>query len=109
MAQSNESILLGVPSYSPTQTMEPPHSWTHWSDQFQLAIKAKEKKRNWTSTILADRSSKKNQTPILEQAIGSKHGTEKFSRETRKKSAMKLYEAAKRGAEQKKKKIKSLD
>ena len=42
MAQSNESNVRGVPFFWPNHTLEPPRSWTQWSDQFQLAIIAKE-------------------------------------------------------------------
>ena len=42
MAQSNDSNVRGVSPFWPNHTLEPPHAWTQWSDQFQLAIIAKE-------------------------------------------------------------------
>ena len=38
MAQLNESNLRGIHAIWSNHTKEPPQSWTHWSDQFQLAI-----------------------------------------------------------------------
>ena len=42
MAQSNDSNVRGTPPFWPNHTLEPSHAWTQWSDQFQLAIIAKE-------------------------------------------------------------------
>ena len=43
MAQSVGSNLRRSPAFRRKQIMEPPNFWTHWSDQFHLAIIAKEK------------------------------------------------------------------
>ena len=48
----------------PNHTLEPPHSWTQWSDQFQLAIIAKE---NLDIESLNGPEVPETQTPILEK------------------------------------------
>ena len=75
----------------PNHTLEPPHSWTQWSDQFQLAIIAKE---NLDIESLNGPEVPETQTPILEKATGSESDTERATRETRNKNARKHYDAA---------------
>ena len=93
MAQSNESNLLGILSIWRNHTMEPPHPhpWTHWSDQFQFAIIAKEHLDNHNLSGLEVPA---NQFPILLQAAGKELETERASEEARIKKAMKVYVAA---------------
>ena len=91
MAQSNESSLRGVPAFWPNHTMEPPQSWTHWSDQFQLAIIAK---KNLDIDNLSGQEVPQSQISILEQSTGSEPENERASREARNRATMKSYEAA---------------
>ena len=67
MAQSNESKLRRITALWSKQTMEPPHSWTYWSDQFQLAIIAKD---NLDIDILSGPEVPENRIPILKQPTG---------------------------------------
>ena len=92
MAQSNESNVRGIPSFWPKHTLEPPHSWTQWSDQFQLAIIEKE---NLDIDGLNGPEVPETKIPILDQVTGSESDTDRAtSGETRNKNAMKQYEAA---------------
>ena len=91
MAQSNDSNVRGIPPFWPNHTLEPPHAWTQWSDQFQLAIIAKE---NLDLESLNGPEIPETQIPILEQATGSESDAEKANRESRNKSTMKQYESA---------------
>ena len=91
MAQSNDSNVRGIPPFWPNHTLEPPHAWTQWSDQFQLAIIAKE---NLDIESLHGPEIPETQIPILEQATGSESDAEKANRESRNKSTMKQYESA---------------
>ena len=91
MAQSNESNVRGIPSFWPNHTLEPPHSWPQWSDQFQLAIIEKE---NLDIDGLNGPEVTETKTPILEQVTGNESDTDRASGETRNKNAMKQYEAA---------------
>ena len=75
----------------PNHTLEPPHAWTQWSDQFQLAIIAKEK---LDIESLNGLKVPEMQIPILEHVSRSEPDTERASRETRSKKARKQYEAA---------------
>ena len=92
MAQSNDSNVRGIPPFWPNHTLEPPHAWTQWSDQFQLAIIAKE---NLDLESLHGPEIPETQIPILEQATGSESDAEKANRESRNKSTMKQYEYTK--------------
>ena len=56
---------MGIPAFWSSQTMEPPHSWTNWSDQFQLAIIGKD---NLDIDNLSGPEVPENQIPILEQS-----------------------------------------
>ena len=91
MAQSNDSNVRGIPPFWPNHTLEPPHAWTQWSDQFQLAIIAKE---NLDLESLHGPEIPETQIPILEQATGSESDAEKANRESSNKSTMKQYEPA---------------
>ena len=91
MAQSNESNLLGIPAFWPELTMEPLQSYTHWSDQFQLAIIAEE---NLDIDNLSGPEVPESQIPILEQSTGSESETERASWEARNRSTMKSYATA---------------
>ena len=91
MAQSNDSNVRGIPPFWPNHTLEPPHAWTQWSDQFQLAIIAKD---NLDIESLHGPEIPETQIPILEQATGSESDAEKANRESRNKSTMKQYESA---------------
>ena len=75
----------------PNHTLEPPHVWTQWSYQFQLAIIAKD---NLDLESLHGPEIPETQIPILEQATGSDSDTERANRENRNKNAMKQYESA---------------
>ena len=88
MAQSNDSNVRGIPPFWPNHTLEPPHAWTQWSDQFQLAIIAKE---NLDLESLHGPEIPETQIPILEQATSSESDAEKANRENRNKSTMKQY------------------
>ena len=90
MAQSNDSNVRGIPPFWPNHTLEPPHAWTQWSDQFQLSIIAKE---NLDLESLHGQDIPETQIPILEQATGSESDTERANRESRNKNAMKQYES----------------
>ena len=68
MAQSNDSNVRVIPPFWPNHTLEPPHAWTQWSDQFQLAIIAKE---NLDLESLHGPEIPETQIPNLEQATGS--------------------------------------
>ena len=83
--------MRGIPPFWPNHTLEPPHTWTQWSDQFQLAIIAKE---NLDLESLHGTEIPETQIIILEQATGGKLDTERANRETRNKNAMKQYESA---------------
>ena len=92
MAQSNESNERRIASFRPNHTGEPPpYTWTHWSDQFQLAIIAKENldinspNAPEVSDILI---------PTPEQATASKLDTVRVIREARNENPMKTYEVA---------------
>ena len=91
MAQSNESNVRGIPSFWPNHTVELSHSWTQWSQQFQLAIIAE---KNLDIDSLNGPEVPETQIPILELTTGSESDTDRTSRETRNKNAMKQYEAA---------------
>ena len=91
MAQSNDSNVRGIPPFWSNHTLEPPHARTQWSDQFQLAIIAKE---NLDIESLHGPEAPETQIPNLEQTTGSESGTDRASKETRKKLAIKQYEAA---------------
>ena len=94
MAQSNDSNVRRIPPFWPNHTLEPPHAWTQWGDQFQLAIIAKE---NLDIESLHGPEVQETQIPILEQTeqtTGSESDTDRASRETRNRNAMKQYEAA---------------
>ena len=91
MAQSKDSNVRGVSPFWPNHTLEPPHTWTQWSNQFQLAIIAME---NLDVESLYGPEAPETQISILEQTIGSESNTNRASRETRNKLAMKQYEAA---------------
>ena len=108
MAQSNKSNLRGIPAFWPNHTMEPPHSWTHWSDQFQLTIIAKE---NLDIDNLSGREVPEVQFPILEQSTGSELENERASREARNRITMKSYEVAeeKRKSDEKKKEFRRVE
>ena len=92
MAQSKDSNVRGVSPFWPNHTLEPPHTWTQWSNQFQLAIIAME---NLDVESLYGPEAPETQISILEQTTGSESNTNRASRETRNKLAMKQYEAAK--------------
>ena len=83
--------MRGIPPFWPNHTLEPPHAWTQWSDQFQLAIIAKE---NLDIERLHGPEAPETQIPILIQTTGSESDTDRASRETRNNFAMKQYEAA---------------
>ena len=83
--------MRGIPPFWPDHTLEPPHAWTQWSDQFQLAIIAKE---NLDIESLHGSEAPETQIPILEQTTGSESDTDRASRETKNRNAMKQYEAA---------------
>ena len=102
MAQSNDSNVRESPPFGPNHTLEPPHAWTQLSDQFQLAIIAKE---NLDLESLHGPEIPETQIPILDQTTGSESHTERVNRETRIKNAMKQYESAeeKRISEEKRK------
>ena len=91
MAQSNDSSVRGIPPFWSSHNLEPSHAWTQWSDQFQLAIIAKE---NLDLESLHGPEIPETQIPILEQATGSESDVEKANRESRIKNAMKQYESA---------------
>ena len=91
MAQSNDSIVRGIPIFWPNHTLEPPHAWTQWSDQFQLPMIAKE---NLDLESLHGPEIPETQIPILEQATDSESDTERANRDNRNKNAMKQYESA---------------
>ena len=91
MAQSNDSNVRGIPPFWPNHTLEPTHAWTQWSDQFQLAIIAKE---TLDLESLHGPEIPETQIPILEQETGSESDAEKANRESRNKSTMKQYESA---------------
>ena len=84
MAQSNDSNVRAIPPFWPIHTLEPPHAWTQRSDQFQLAIIAKE---NLDLESLHKLKTPETQIPILEQATGSesveKEPTERIGTKTR--------------------------
>ena len=90
MAQSNDSNVRGIPPFWPNHTLEPPHAWTQWSDQFQLAIIAKE---SLDLESLHGPEIPETQITILQQATGSESDTERANSENRKKNAMKQYES----------------
>ena len=102
MAQSKDSNVRGILPFWPNHTLEPPHAWTQGSDQFQLAIIAKE---NLDLESLHGPEIPETQIPILEQTTGSESDTKRVNRETRNKNAMKQYESAeeKRISEEKRK------
>ena len=91
MAQSNDSNVRGIPPFWPNHTLEPPHAWTQWRDQFQLAIIAKE---NLDLESLHGPEIPETQIPILEQATGNETDAERAIRENRNKNAMKQYDSA---------------
>ena len=91
MAQSNESNVRGIPSFWPKHTVEPPHSWTQWSQQFQLVIIAG---KNLDIDSFNGLEVPETQIPILDQTTGIESDTDRTSRETRNKNATKQYEAA---------------
>ena len=91
MAQSNVSNLRGFPAFWPNHTMEPPQSWSHWSDPFQLAIMANE---NLDIDNISGPEVPESQIPILEQSTGSESEKERNSREARIRITMNSYEAA---------------
>ena len=91
MAQSNDLNVRGIPSFWLNHTLDPPHAWTQWSEQFQLAIIAKE---NLDLESLHGPEIPETQIPILEQATGNETDTETAIRENRNKNAMKQYESA---------------
>ena len=91
MAQSIDSNVRGIPPFWPNHTLKPPHAWTQWSDQFQLAIIAKE---NLDLESLHGPEIPETQISILEQATGSETDAERAIRENRNKNAMKQYESA---------------
>ena len=80
MAQSNDSWNS---PFWPNHTLEPPHVWTQWSDQFQLAIIAK---KNLDIESLHGPEVPGMQIRILEQSTGSESDTDRASRDTRKKT-----------------------
>ena len=91
MAQSNDSnVRGGIPPFSPNHTLEPPHAWTQWSDQFQLAIIAKE---SLDLESLHGPEIPETKIPILQQLTGSESDTERANSENRKNNAMKQYES----------------
>ena len=92
MAQSNDSNSRGIPFW-PNHTLEPPHAWTQWSDQFQWAVNAK---KNLDIESLHGPEVPETQISILEQDTGSESETDRASRETRSRNAMKQFEAAKK-------------
>ena len=75
----------------PNHTLEPPHSWTQWSDQFQLAIIAKE---NLDIESLNRPEVPKTQILILKQVRRTESDMDRARRETSNENAMKQYEAA---------------
>ena len=91
MAQSNDTNVRGFPHFWPNHTLEPAHAWSQWSDQFQLAIIAKE---NLDLESLNGPEIPETQIPILEQATGSESDTERTNRENSNKNALKQYESA---------------
>ena len=92
MAQSNESNVRGIPSFWPNHTLEPPYSWTQWSDQFKVVIIAK---KNLDEDSFNGPEVQKTHIQILGQPTGSESDTDKASREARDKNAMKENEAVK--------------
>ena len=71
--------------------MEPPHSWTHLSNQFQLPTIAKE---NLNVGNLSGPEVRENQIPIIELSTGSEPEMERASKEARIRTPMKSNEAA---------------
>ena len=65
--------MCGIPPFLPNHTLEPPHTWTQWSDQFQLAIIAKE---NLDIESLHGPEIPQTQIPFLEQVTGSESDNE---------------------------------
>ena len=98
--------MSGIASFWPNHTFEPPHFWTQWSDQFQLAIITKE---NLDIDSLNGPEVPETQIIILEQPTASDLDTDRASREARNKNALKLYEADKeKRVKQEKKKFKGM-
>ena len=91
MAQPNDSNVRGISPLLPNHTLEPPHAWTQWTDQFQLAIIAKE---NLDIESLHGLEVPETQILILEQVTGSVSDTDRANRETRNRNAMKQYQSA---------------
>ena len=52
MAQSNESNVRGIPSFSSNHSLKTTHSWTQWSDKFQLATTDKNILDNGSFNVL---------------------------------------------------------
>ena len=90
MAQSNESNERRIASFRQNHTGEPPYTWTYWSDQFQLAIIAKE---NLDINSLNAPEVPEILITTLERATASELDT--VIREARNENLMKTYEVAK--------------
>ena len=90
MAQSNESNVRGIPSFSSNHSLKTTHSWTQWSDKFQLATTAKNILEIGSFNVL---EIPERQFPILEHATGSESDTDRVSREAGE-NAKKSYYAA---------------
>ena len=99
MALSSYELSLRVtPAFWPNHTMEPPRSWTRWSDQLKWAIIAEDQLDidNVNGPEVPE-----NQIPILEQPTVSDLDAESASWHARNKNAMKSFKKERSSEEQK--------
>ena len=70
-------------------TQDQPVPWTDWTPKFQLVVIAKEERDN--DHLFAENSLPENVYPTLEELIGSMEAQVRTERETRNKTALRIW------------------